>query len=165
MYQSITLLNSLFKALDINELNHVEYEAYNSEYESFCFQLNCHQIRCRLAKKTPTKSGYFVAFWTKGTDNKNRAFTYQEAKDYLIITIIDSIHKGLFIIPKPELYAQDLLYVKNKQGKMAMRVYPTWESNLNRTAKQTQLWQTKYFIDLTNETDYTLLKKLLPIKT
>ncbi|NWK85153.1 MepB family protein [Staphylococcus sp. GSSP0090] len=164
MYKSINLISSLFNALDINALNDLTYEAYNSEYESYCFQVNHCSYRHRLAKKTPTKAGYFVVFWTKDHENKNRPFTYQETKDILIITVLDHLHKGLFIMPKSELHAQRLLNSENNKGKMAMRVYPPWEDNLNRSAKQAQKWQTQYFIDLSNTTDFDLLKKLLCIE-
>ena len=153
MYKSITLMRTLFNSLNISALDHLTYETYNAEYESYCFQINHCRYRHRLAKKTPTKSGYFVVFWTKDHDNNNRPFTYQEAKDILII-----------IIPKSELLAQRLLYSENNKGKMAMRVYPPWEVNLNPSAQKAQKWQTQYFIDLTHTTDFHLLKKLMTVE-
>lgn len=164
MYKSITLMRTLFNSLNISALDHLTYETYNAEYESYCFQINHCSYRHRLAKKTPTKSGYFVVFWTKDHDNNNRPFTYQEAKDILIITVLDHTHKGLFIIPKSELLAQRLLYSENNKGKMAMRVYPPWEVNLNPSAQKAQNWQTQYFIDLTHTIDFHLLKKLMTVE-
>lgn len=90
MYKSITLMRTLFNSLNISALDRLTYETYNAEYESYCFQINHCRYRHRLAKKTPTKSGYFVVFWTKDHDNNNRPFTYQEAKDILIITVLRS---------------------------------------------------------------------------
>ncbi|MBO1919779.1 MepB family protein [Staphylococcus xylosus] len=46
--------------------------------------------------KTPNKQGYFVVFWTKDNENKNRPFTYNESCDKLIITVIDENHKYLY---------------------------------------------------------------------
>ena len=43
---------------------------------------------------------------------------------------------------------------------MAMRVYPPWEDNLNKTATQTQKWQKEYFIDLSDKIDYKRLAEL-----
>ncbi len=36
----------------------------------------------------------------------------------------------------------------HKKNKMAFRVYPSWEHDLNRTATLTQKWQTPYFINI-----------------
>ena len=44
---------------------------------------------------------------------------------------------------------------------MAMRIYPSWEYNLNQTAFKTQKWQLNYFIDLTGNVDKVLLNNLL----
>ena len=56
--------------------------------------------RCRLAKKTPKKEGYFTVFWKKDQDNKNIPYTDRDLGDELIIVVIDDCHCGLFIIPK-----------------------------------------------------------------
>ena len=45
-------------------------EHQNSEYESFSFSINQYSFRNRLAKKTPTKKGYFVVFWEKDNNTK-----------------------------------------------------------------------------------------------
>jgi len=161
MYQSLAFIKSILQCQNTSDLKNVKYETYNSEYESVCFQINDITFRSRLAKKTPNKKGYFVVFWTKDENNKNRPFTYEECPDKLIISIIDDHHKGLFSFPKSTLKAQKLLQSDHSKGKMAMRVYPTWETELNQTAKKSQKWQTDYFIDLSHETDHQLLKRLL----
>lgn len=51
MYKSITLMRSLFNSLNISALDHLTYETYNAEYESYCFQINHCSYRHRLAKK------------------------------------------------------------------------------------------------------------------
>lgn len=161
MFQSLAFIKSILQIQKINQLNNIKYETYNSEYESVCFQINDISYRSRLAKKTPNKKGYFVVFWTKDDNNKNRPFTYEECPDKLIIVIIDGQHKGLFIFPKSTLKAKKLLQDENSKGKMALRVYPIWENELNQTAKKAQKWQTDYFIDLSHQTDQQLLKQLL----
>ncbi len=42
---------------------------------------------------------------------------------------------------------------ENKKGKMAFRVYPSWENDLNKTAQLSQKWQLEYFVDLSNDVD------------
>lgn len=102
-------------------------EKQNAEYEGFLCQVNESQqlIRSRLAKKTPKKEGYFVAFWEKNQEKQ-----------------------GLFLLPKECLIQQKILKMHQQKGKMAARFYPSWCQNLNQTAKKTQKWQLTYFTDL-----------------
>ncbi|MDU1373352.1 MAG: MepB family protein, partial [Staphylococcus epidermidis] len=44
-------------------------------------------------------------------------------------------------------------------GKMAFRVYPTWEKDLNRVAHKTQEWQKQYFIDMSQTIDVPSIKR------
>jgi len=141
----------------IQELN---IEPLNIEYESCYFRLANHTYRSRRAKKTPNKKGYFVVFWVKDENNKNRPYTYEESADKLIITIMDADKKGQFIIPKEVLLKKHIISHNNIKGKMAMRVYPSWEANLNKTAAQTQNWQQDYFIDLSDSVDSQNIAKL-----
>ncbi len=59
------------------------------------------------------------------------------------------------------LAKQNIIANGAKKGKMAMRLYPTWEHKLNQTAIKTQRWQSNHFIDLTDNIDKPLLYKLL----
>lgn len=43
---------------------------------------------------------------------------------------------------------------------MALRVYPAWETALNKAAEQTQKWQSDYFLDLTNGINKTKIREL-----
>lgn len=43
---------------------------------------------------------------------------------------------------------------------MALRVYPSWVTELNTNAAKTQTWQVEYFIDLSDAIDIDKLKKL-----
>ena len=101
--------------------------------------------RCRLAKKTPKKEGYFTVFWKKDQDNKNIPYTDKDLGDELVIVVIDDRHCGIFIIPKEVAISKKILSTKDCKGKMAMRFYPSWCSNLNKTAQATQKWQLDYF--------------------
>jgi len=44
-----------------------------------------------------------------------------------------------------------------------MRVYPSWDTVTNKQAEKTQLWQTKYFLKIDNnsKTNLNLAKQLL----
>ncbi len=123
-------------------------EKWNEDYESILIKpKNNDQAykRCRLAKRTPKKEGYFTVFWKKDQDNKNIPYSDEDLGDELIIVVIDSCHCGLFIIPQELAISKKILSTKDCQGKMAMRFYPPWCTNLNKTAQTTQKWQLDYF--------------------
>jgi hypothetical protein len=61
--------------------------------------------------------------------------------------------KGQFVFPKSKLLEKGILKNEDTQGKMAIRVYPFWEKELNKSAAQTQKWQQEYFIDLSDGID------------
>ena len=101
--------------------------------------------RCRLAKRTPKKEGYFTAFWQKDQNNKNIPYTNEDFGNELVIVVIDNDKRGLFIIPNEEAIRRKILSTKDSKGKMSMQFYPPWSVNLNTTAPETQKWQLKFF--------------------
>lgn len=142
-------------------INKIHEEPQNSEYEGMTLLLGDNTVRSRLAKKTPTKKGYFVVTWEKDDFNKNKPFDYKNSPELLIVSIIDEPRKGLFIFPKKLLAKYKILSNGISIGKMAFRVYPTWEADLNNTATKTQQWQQPYFIDLSTETNIDRITKIL----
>ena len=60
-------------------------EKWNEDYESILIKPKDDQEykRCRLAKKTPKKEGYFTVFWKKDQDNKNILYTDRDLGDEL----------------------------------------------------------------------------------
>ena len=64
-------------------------EKWNEDYESILIKPKDDQEykRCRLAKKTPKKEGYFTVFWKKDQDNKNIPYTDKDLGNELIIVI------------------------------------------------------------------------------
>ena len=159
-YVSISFLNEIplfdYEFFLIN----YEFEQWNQEYEAFNFEFNGVEFKSRLAKKTPKKVGYFVAFWRKNEINKNRPFNFNESKDKLIINILDGSKKGQFVFPKDLLVKKGIISSKKYKGKMAIRVYPSWEQNLNKTAVSTQKWQIPYFLDFSKGFDEEKIKEL-----
>lgn len=142
-------------------ISKIQEEKQNSNYEGMTFFLGHHHIRSRLAKKTPTKKGYFVAAWEKDNFNQNKPFDDENSPDLLIISIMDQSKNGVFIFPKSTLVTQKILNSSKTTGKMAFRVYPSWENNLNKTATKTQLWQKAFFIDLSLKIDKQKISFLL----
>ncbi|WP_208559101.1 MepB family protein [Marinilactibacillus kalidii] len=134
------------------DLTNITYETQNAEYEGICFNVGQYLYRSRLAKRTPKKAGYFVAFWEKDSNSKNQPYVFQDSPDKLIVSIVDKEKIGQFIFPKAVLHEQGILKSETSKGKMAIRIYPTWEKDLNPSATKTKKWQSAYFIDLTKDT-------------
>lgn len=140
--QSIEYLTSEALILGISD---IELEAQNADYEGFCFQADGVRYRSRLAKKTPKKNGYFVVFWEKNESNTNQAYAYETSPTFIIIIVKDKHQCGYFKFPKEVLLKQGILRNQKKAGKMGIRIYPTWEKELNSSAQKTQKWQAPYF--------------------
>lgn len=135
----------------------LQEEPQNAAYGAGTFQIASKTIRFRVAKQTPKKRGQFVAFWEKDCHNENQAFAYGEAPDLLVITTFKNEHHyGQFIFPKAVLLKQNILRTDSHPGKMAMRVYPSWDQPTSKQAINTQNWQLPYFVDLCNVTQEKL---------
>lgn len=158
--KTLTLIADTLSAFDKVSIKKVHEESQNSEYEGVILAINGHSYRSRLAKLTPKKVGYFVAFWEKNATNQNQAFDMANSPDKLIISIMDGDLKGQFVFPKSILVKQGILGNVHAKGKMAMRVYPAWLDQLNPTASKTQKWQGEYFIDLSSEVDHNKINQL-----
>lgn len=145
MYKSKILLKYIFsEELDVKDLTE---EKYNQDYEALTFSFKEETYQSRLAKKTPTKAGYFVACWTKDENNCKQPYSKEAFADYLMIIVIDEELSGYFLFPRELLVEKGILTTFEHKGKMAFRVYPKWCNQLNKTAGQTQKWQCKYFFE------------------
>ena len=69
-------------------------------------------------------------------------------------------HFGQFVFPKFVLLKQGVSTTESKEGKRAMRVYPSWDIVQNVQAEKTQKWQLEYFIDFTNTIDIHRINNL-----
>ncbi|MCD8919258.1 MepB family protein [Staphylococcus gallinarum] len=150
---SIVLFKEIDRAISSFNVQEINEEYWNKEYEAINLSINKISIKSRLAKKTPKKRGYFLALWKKDQENINVPYHYEEFKDLLIVNILDEQYKGQFVFPKAVLEKHNVLCTNKAKGKMAFRVYPSWEENLNTSATKTQKWQSPYFIDLTHSID------------
>lgn len=151
MCKSKILLKNIFS--EESEVKDLTEEKYNQDYEALTFSFKEETYQSRLAKKTPTKSGYFVTCWTKDEDNYNRPYKIEEFADYLIVAVIDDELNGYFLFPRELLVEKGILASSKYQGKMAFRVYPKWCNQLNKTAGQTQSGNVNIFLN-TNKKSY-----------
>ncbi|EGJ26669.1 MepB family protein [Streptococcus porcinus] len=137
----IKLLKDIYPDLDMVQ------DKWNNDYEGIILFNKEYQTikRCRLAKKTPKKDGYFTTFWQKNSNGKNIPFSENDLGEELIIVVIDHNQRGVFIIPNNDAIKRNIIFSEQSKGKMAMRFYPPWCTNLNKSAQSTQNWQLKYF--------------------
>lgn len=146
--QSINEL--VFKPCNLN-LKNIETEPESQEYAAHRFLLKEKQIIFRVAKITPTKTGQFVSIWKRNEQGITMPFDIKDNLDFLMIVTKTSTHFGVFIFPKNALHEHRILSDETRDGKRGIRVYPSWNEPTNKQAQKTQLWQTKYFIDLSDE--------------
>ena len=158
-HTSLTLINRVLYAPNQLTLKSIQEEKQNAKYGAGIFQINTTTVRFRVAKITPTKVGQFVAFWEKDENNKNRPYSYKKAPDLLVITTFkDDQEFGQFIFPKDILLQQNIVMSNSTKGKMAMRVYPSWDSPTSKQAMQSQEWQLPYFIDMSKSNEIDIEK-------
>lgn len=145
--KALTYVNELLYAPHHLTIKNIQEETQNADYGAGLFQLDSKSVRFRVAKITPTKVGQFVSFWEKDAANKNQAFSYENATDLLVInTFHNNGDFGQFVFPKEVLLQQNILKTANTKGKMAIRVYPSWDTPTSKQAIATKKWQSPYFV-------------------
>lgn len=147
---ALTYVNNLVYQPNHFTIGEVQEECQNSEYGAGTFHLGSKSVRFRVAKITPTKKGQFVALWEKDENNKNQPFSYDASPDLVVINVFTEHHFGQFIFPKTILASKNILKTTRTNGKMAFRVYPSWDTPTSQQAVATQKWQLDYFIDLSD---------------
>ncbi|CAH2714607.1 hypothetical protein BACCIP111895_01779 [Neobacillus rhizosphaerae] len=160
-YRALTHVNKIVYEPNHLTLKSIQEENQNSDYGAGTFQLNSRSVRFRVAKITPNKVGQFVAFWEKNENNKNQPFSYEKAPELLVInTSMSNNQFGQFIFPKEILAKRNILKTSTTKGKMAIRIYPSWDNPTSKQAITTQKWQLPYFVDLSTSNNLPIQKIL-----
>ena len=150
-YSELELIDKIiFKTCGL-ELKNVETELESREYFAHNFELSGQKIKFRTAKITPTKTGQFVTIWKRNEKGITEPFDISDEIDLFIIATRKEAEFGLFVFPRNVLYENKILSDKNRDGKRGIRVYPSWDLTTNKQAQKTQLWQTKYFLDISQD--------------
>ena len=162
-YETLTYVNEILYEPNHLIIKNIKEENQNSDYGAGIFQLHSKSVRFRVAKITPAKIGQFVAFWEKDKNNKNQAFSYEDATDLLVIhTCNNNNNFGQFVFPKEVLVKQGILKTATSKGKMAIRVYPNWDTPTSKQAIETQKWQLPYFVSM-NDTNSLPVQELIKL--
>ncbi len=139
----------------------IKIEKEGTAYEACSFQLNSKSIIYRVAKITPTKIGQFVSIWKRNATGQTEPYHSNDDFDFMIISTRSKGLFGQFIFPKSILLEKGIISSDTKQGKRGIRVYPTWDIALNKQAKETQLWQRSYFVEITQDPNSKKIAKQL----
>ena len=165
MYSQLELIDkSVFQPCGV-ELTNLEAELESLEYFAHNFQLNGKNAKFRTAKITPTKIGQFVTIWKRNEKGITAPFEITDDIDFYVIATRKGKFFGVFIFPKNILYENRILSDKIREGKRGIRVYSTWDLTTSKQAQKTQLWQTKYFLEISQDKEIDLIraKELLKI--
>ncbi len=133
-------------------------ELESAEYGACDFKLNDFNIKFRVAKITPTKTGQFVTLWKRNKQGIIEPFRLDDEIDFFIISTRKDNHFGQFIFPKAVLYEKGVISDERKEGKRAIRVYPPWDDANSKQAQKTQQWQLKYFLEIPEDGAVDLLR-------
>ena len=130
------------------EISNVKIEKESSEYFAHRFEINNLKILFRQAKITPTKVGQFVTLWKRKKDKDPiEPFEITDNIDLFVINVKTEERFGQFVFPKSVLIEKGIVSDK-KEGKRAIRVYPSWDKTENKQAQKTQKWQLSYFLEI-----------------
>jgi hypothetical protein len=135
-------------------------ELESKEYDACRFQLNDAKIIYRSSKITPKKAGQFVTFWKRNGNGPIEPFEQTDAFDFFVINVRTEEAFGQFVFPKSVLVKKGIVSTSKKEGKRAIRVYPSWDQPTNTTAMRTQKWQLDYFFKVNKDVDYEKVKQL-----
>jgi hypothetical protein len=137
-------------------------EAESSEYGAYTFEVNTLSVKFRTAKITPTKIGQFVTLWKRMGKGPIQPFGFTDPIDLFIISTRKENRFGQFVFPKSVLCEQGIISTNNKEGKRAIRVYPSWDITTSKQAQKTQKWQLDFFLEIPCDKpiNMALLKKL-----
>ena len=162
-FADLELIDELvFKPCNFS-LKNIKPESESQQYAAHTFKLNEYKILFRKAKITPTKTGQFVTLWKRNEKGITEPFDLKDEFDFYLIATRTPSKFGVFIFPKKVLYDNKVLSDATRDGKRGIRVYPIWDETTSKQAQKTQVWQTKYFLDLSNpaQIDLDRAKNLL----
>lgn len=147
------------------EFSNLEVENESQDYFAHCFMLNKQNVKFRVAKITAKKIGQFVTIWKRNKNGITEPHHMLDKYDFYLIATTKSDNFGLFVFPKMVLVENKILTSKTNEGKRGIRVYPPWDLTNNKQAQKTQLWQSKYFLDLSvgKPVDINLARQLFGI--
>lgn len=121
-----------------------------TDYAGHELTLGSRRACFRASKRTPLKKGQFVTLWKRSAEGPIRPLRGSDGIDLVIIAVASGKDYGVFCFPTEILQQRGIFQSVGAEGKRAFRLYPPWESELNTQARGSQRWQSKFFIDLSD---------------
>ena len=143
------------------KIHSIQDEKESAAYDAFQFKMDNLTILNRTAKITPTKIGQFVVLWKRIPQGVIAPFDDFDEIDLVVINCETETNFGQFIFPKNILIEKGIFSTPLKEGKRAFRVYPIWETAINKQAISTQKWQMNYFLNCTQNEEFDLKRAQL----
>jgi hypothetical protein len=157
MIEELLLLEvNILKNLNL-QISNLNREEECNEYLGFNFTIGTQSFKFRKAKITPKKCGQFVTLWKRNQNGNTEPFQYSDPYDFYIIATDYEERKGFFLFSKYSLRENKIL-THIYDGKRGFRLYPDWDRPVSKQAIKTQIWQSAYFIDYTEDTQIPTLK-------
>ena len=141
-----------------NNILQIDMDKSAQKYYGLDIRLHNIKIKSRISKITPTKTGQFVTFWKRSIAGTITPYDDKDPFDLLVVNLAQQNKIGQFVFPKSALVEKNIISSGNNIGKNAFRVYSPWEQNLNKQAKDTQLWQSNYFIEISDTASLDIKK-------
>ncbi|WON77757.1 MepB family protein [Serratia sp. UGAL515B_01] len=140
-------------------------ETESGEYGACQFEVEGKRVLFRVANTTPTKLGQFVTMWKRPrAQDEIMPIDYDDGIEFVLVSVFDHTHRGLFIFNKYVLAKKGVMSVKGKEGKRAIRVYAPWVKPIVKQAITTQEWQLQHFVSAASgEVNFNKLKALLTL--
>ena len=123
----------------------------NAAYGGMTFDCGGRRFEFRVAKKTPTKQGYFVVFWKRSVSGESIPYSDKDVFDELVVVVALAPQVRFFVFPKVVLVQHGILTSVSSPGKRGFRIYEPSEVLGSRQARATQAWQAPFFVKLVNE--------------
>ena len=114
------------------------------DYLGCSFNIGNRYVKCRKAKITPKKSGFFVTLWKRNEEHKSEPYNASDKYDFYMILTEEHENYGFFLFPKNELIKRKILSTEMKEGKRGFRVYPNWVNTANEQARKTSSYFFKF---------------------
>jgi hypothetical protein len=125
-------------------------ENESAEYYAHSYSLVSKNVRFRIAKRTPTKTGFFVTIWKRNSSKIIVPYDDYDDVDLFVINVVDRSKTGQFVFPKSILIEKNIISNEGKDGKRAIRVYSPWDKAENTQASRSKKWQCEYFADISS---------------
>ncbi len=123
----------------------------SSDYQAYDFMLGNSKVKFRIGKITPKKIGCFTTFYKRIDSGSIVPYDISDNVDFFVVSVCNLEKLGYFLFPKKALIENNILSKQGQQGKRAFRLYPLWDTPLNKQAIVSQKWQLDYFFQIEDQ--------------